>query len=64
MVTAMSDNTTVAVQVRVSGPLRKQLEEYRKGQDRVPPLSQALRALLEKALAAEQPHQSTEEISA
>ena len=46
----MPNNDTVAIQVRVSGPLRKKVEDWRKAQDRVPPLSQTLRLLLEKAL--------------
>jgi hypothetical protein len=49
----MPDNDSAAIQVRVSGPLREKLENWRKAQDRVPPLSQALRQLLEKALADE-----------
>jgi hypothetical protein len=39
------------IQVRVNGPLRRKVENWRKAQDCVPPLSQALRILVEKALA-------------
>jgi hypothetical protein len=43
----MSTNDgTVAMQVRVRAPLRTEVEDWRRKQERVPPLSEALRQLL------------------
>lgn len=47
----MSHDDTAAMQVQVSGPLREQVENWRRAQPKIPPLSEALRQLIEKALA-------------
>jgi hypothetical protein len=44
--------TGAAIQVRLSGPLFDQLENWRRSQPKIPPRSEALRSLIERALAA------------
>jgi hypothetical protein len=45
----MHDDTS-AMQVRVSGPLRERVENWRRAQTKIPPLSETLRALIERGL--------------
>jgi hypothetical protein len=47
----MPKNTTV-IYTRVGGKLRDQFENWRRAQPVIPPRSEALRSLLDKALAA------------
>jgi hypothetical protein len=49
----MPNDDTAAMQVRVSGHLREQVENWRRSQLRIPPLSEALRQVSEKALVDE-----------
>ena len=44
-----------AVQVRLRGALYLALENWRRSQPKIPPRSEALRVLLERALAERQP---------
>ena len=44
-----------AVQVRLTGPLYKALENWRRSRPKIPARSQALRELLEQALAEHRP---------
>jgi hypothetical protein len=44
-------STRAAVQVRLEGPLYQALEDWRRSQPRIPARSEALRELLERALA-------------
>ena len=37
----MSHDDTAAMQVQVSGPLREQVENWRRAQPKIPPLSEA-----------------------
>jgi len=46
----MPDDDTSAMQVRVSGPLRERVENWRRAQTKIPPLSETLRALIEIGL--------------
>jgi hypothetical protein len=48
-----TDKTEAAVQVRLRGPLYQALENWRRSQPKIPPRSEALRGLLELALAKE-----------
>lgn len=59
----MSDEPS-AIQVRVSGSLREQVENWRRSQEKIPPLSQALRLLLERALADDQRGKPVKDIAA
>jgi hypothetical protein len=43
-----------AVQVRLEGPLYQALENWRRSRAKIPPRSEALRELLERALAEQQ----------
>lgn len=47
----MIKKTEAAVQVRLDGPLFEQLENWRRSQAKIPPRSDALRILLQRALA-------------
>jgi hypothetical protein len=49
-----------AVQVRVRGPLFEQLENWRRSQPKIPSRSEALRLLIEQALA----DRTTDEVAA
>jgi hypothetical protein len=42
-----------AIQVRVSGPLFERLENWRRSQSKIPARSEALRSLIEQALASD-----------
>jgi hypothetical protein len=44
-----------AVQVRLKGPLYQALENWRRSQPKIPPRAEALREILERALAEHQP---------
>jgi metal-responsive CopG/Arc/MetJ family transcriptional regulator len=46
--------TRAAVQVRLSGPLYQRLEDWRRSRPKIPARSEALRELLERALAEQQ----------
>ena len=46
-----SQNPCAAVQVRLSGPLLEQFEDWRRQQAEIPPRSKAARSLIEQALA-------------
>jgi hypothetical protein len=50
--TMYASETGSAIQVRVSGSLYDQLENWRRAQPKIPARSEALRTLIEKALAA------------
>jgi hypothetical protein len=50
-----SDVTGAAVQVRLEGTLFAELENWRRTQPKIIPRSWALRQLLERALACDQP---------
>lgn len=45
-------NDTTAIYTRVGGKLRDQFENWRRAQPEIPPRSEALRSLLDKALTA------------
>jgi hypothetical protein len=59
----MLDDDTSAMQVRVSGSLRERVENWRRQQSKIPPLSETLRALIERGLDDE-PARSTEDTAA
>ena len=46
----MTNDTTTVIYTRVSGKLRDQFENWRRAQPEIPPRSEALRSLLDKAL--------------
>jgi hypothetical protein len=58
----MHEKTDAAIQVRIEGQLFKDLENWRRSQDKIPPRSQALRLLIEQALASK--HKPGEHIAA
>jgi len=58
----VTDNTDIpavesraAVQVRLQGPLYQALEDWRRSRPKIPSRAVALRELLERALAEQQP---------
>jgi hypothetical protein len=55
--TDISAEGCAAVQVRLEGPLYIALENWRRSQPKIPARSEALRALIERALA--NPHRHT-----
>jgi hypothetical protein len=47
----MSDDRTTAIHTRVTGELRERFENWRRQQAEIPPRSEAIRQLIEKALS-------------
>jgi hypothetical protein len=56
METRMSnaDTNKCAIQVRLTGPLHERLENWRRSQPKIPARADALRRLLDRALAEEE----------
>jgi len=48
----MTNKTTMVIYTRVSGTLRDRFENWRRAQPEIPPRSEALRSLIDKALSA------------
>jgi hypothetical protein len=48
----MTNNKTTVIYTRVGGKLRDRFENWRRAQPEIPPRSEALRSLLDKALTA------------
>jgi hypothetical protein len=48
----MTNDTTTVIYTRVGGNLRDRFENWRRAQPEIPPRSEALRNLLDKALTA------------
>jgi hypothetical protein len=52
--TGAGEQLTIPVQTRIDEATKSRFDEYRRRQEKIPGVSEALRQLLQKALASEQ----------
>jgi hypothetical protein len=59
----MPDTPKTAIHVRLTDTLRDRLEDWRRAQPNIPPRSEALRRLIDKALDDEAPRNLTNQVN-